>query len=185
MNIFTRTLTELKGPTATPARHWRAAWETCASIPALILVWLHLRRLSAVLEEMFNAWRRGDLPPAPQPQPARRDPAPEPSPRTAAPRPNSAPRPRAKRPRRTPAPPKPKAGRIPPPCLAAPATRPRARSPDHNQTRFFQKSSFAVSGDVLPICSTYEPNMLTPGHGVLFNLPYTPPKIREPPCPPT
>ena len=49
MNIFTRTLTELKGPTATPARHWRAAWETCACLPAMLLLWLQLRRLTAAL----------------------------------------------------------------------------------------------------------------------------------------
>ncbi len=57
MNIIARTLSTLKGPIAA------GVWETCA----LILFWLQVRRLTAALDDLFNAWRAGTLPMPPQP----------------------------------------------------------------------------------------------------------------------
>ncbi len=59
MIVFGRTLPDLKTIIATVAsRDW-------AAIPALILFWLQLRRLTTCLDEMFAAWRSGALPPQP------------------------------------------------------------------------------------------------------------------------
>ena len=85
MNRFGRLLTELKGTIA------ERTWDTCA----LILLWLHLRRLTSVLDALFTAWRAGTLPVPPQPAPAQAEPAPA-VPPTRAPRPYSA-RPRQRR----------------------------------------------------------------------------------------
>ncbi len=72
MNTFTRILTGMKGVSA--AR----AWQTCACMPAMILFWFQLRKLTAALDALFNAWRSGTLPantPRPQPQAAAASPA--------------------------------------------------------------------------------------------------------------
>ena len=60
MNIWARILSELKIPLARiPFRDW----------PAMILLWLHLRRLTTALETLFTAWQSGTLPPPVQPAP--------------------------------------------------------------------------------------------------------------------
>ncbi len=64
MNTFTRILTGLKG-TGT-----LRAWETCVSLPAMILLWWQLRRLATALDTLFAAWRAGILPLPAQPAPA-------------------------------------------------------------------------------------------------------------------
>ncbi len=56
MNVWAHLLSELKITLArTPFRDW----------PALILVWLQLRHLTACLDDLFTAWRAGTLPPQP------------------------------------------------------------------------------------------------------------------------
>ena len=56
MNHWARILSELKITLArTPFRDW----------PAVILLWLHLRRLTEALDTLFTAWREGALPPPP------------------------------------------------------------------------------------------------------------------------
>ncbi len=68
MKTFGSLITGLKGTIAIP-------WRSFASVPALILFWLQLRRLTAALDDLFNAWRAGDLPPQ---QSAAAEPAPAP-----------------------------------------------------------------------------------------------------------
>ncbi len=64
MNAWARLLTSLHGTVATTA--------------SKILFWLTLRRLTAALDELFTAWRNGELPPLPQPAPAAAESAPAP-----------------------------------------------------------------------------------------------------------
>ncbi len=97
MNTWAHIFSGLKGTLATP-------WRSFASVPALILFWLQLRRLTTALDTLFTAWRDGTLPPppaAPAARPASNQDAPRP--RTPSSRPKSAPRarqPRAAAPRR-------------------------------------------------------------------------------------
>ncbi len=86
MNIFGRILTELKGTITTNA------WEKCASVPALILFWWHLRRLTAALDSLFAAWRAGTLPLPAQPAISAAQPAPDRPPATAPSRASAPPR---------------------------------------------------------------------------------------------
>ena len=70
MNHWARILSELKITLArTPFRDW----------PAVILLWLHLRRLTEALDTLFTAWREGTLA-APQPTPAATPASPTPAP---------------------------------------------------------------------------------------------------------
>ncbi len=74
MDIWARLLSELKITLGrTPFRDW----------PAMILLWLQLRRLTTALDTLFTAWREGSLPAQPQPAPPVADPAPA-SPRIEA-----------------------------------------------------------------------------------------------------
>ncbi len=86
MNTSPSPLPFLKGLSAS------RAWGNCVHFSALLLLWLQLRRLLGTLDQMFTAWRNGELPPPP-PVPA---PVPTPA-RPRAARPHTARTPRAPR----------------------------------------------------------------------------------------
>ncbi len=91
MNAWARLLNSLHGTLATTASNF--------------LLWLQIRRMLGVLDEMFTAWRNGELPPLPPPPQPAIPATPKAKPRPAAPRARS---PRAPSIRRAPKPRAPK-----------------------------------------------------------------------------